>query len=235
MLRGFGEEGQTKLKESHAVIAGIGGLGCAAAVYLACAGVGHITLVDDETVELANLNRQILHWEEDVGKKKASSAAQKLSRINPSILVTPAESKMDANKAHELVKAADVVLDGLDNFEARSLLNHACVAQGVPFIHGGIWGLNGQVTTIIPGKTPCFACIYPRRPTQVEPVPVIGVSPALVAIIQASEAIKLMAGIGRPLAGRMLLVNQGTMDFSFRELVKNPDCAVCGTFEEQEE
>ena len=230
---GFGEEGQRRLKECHALVAGVGGLGCVAATYLACAGVGHITLIDHERVELSNLNRQILHWDEDIGQKKVISAAKKLARLNPAIEVTPLDVEITADNASDIIRGSNVVIDGTDNFETRSILNRACVSEGVPFIHGGIWGLNGQVTTIIPGKTPCFACIYPRKPKELKPFPVFGVTPALVAIIQAAEAIKLLAGFGRLLTGKMLYINEATMDFSYRDLPKNPHCRVCGMKEGQ--
>ena len=226
---GFGEEGQRKLKLSHVVVAGVGGLGCPAATYLACAGVGHITIIDHQTVELSNLNRQILHWDEDIGERKVTSAARKLARLNPSIEIAAVDKEITTKNARRLIKKASAVIDGMDNYETRSILNRACVAEGIPFIHGGIWGLNGQVTTIIPGETACFACIYPQKPKEIKPFPVFGVAPGLVAIVQAIEAIKLLAGFGRPLAGKMLYVNEATMDFCFRDLVRNPDCRVCGT------
>lgn len=228
IYEGFGQEGQKRLKQSHALVAGVGGLGCPAAMYLAYAGVGHITIVDHETVELSNLNRQVLHWHEDIGRAKVSSAAEKLSRANPSVEVTPVELEISPGSARDIVKGSNVVIDGMDSFETRSVLNQACVSEGIPFIHGGVWGLNGQVTSIIPGKTPCLACIYPRRPRILEPFPVFGVAPALVATIQAIEAIKLLAGFGRPLAGRMLYVNEANMDFYLRDLVRDPGCRVCG-------
>jgi len=228
MYEGFGQEGQQRLKESHVVIAGVGGLGCAASTYLACAGVGHITIIDHETVELSNLNRQILHWVENIGEKKATSAAAKLVKLNPSIQVTPLDVEITADNAPDIIKGSSVVIDGMDTYEMRSILNRACVSEGIPFIHGGIWGLNGQVTTVIPGQTPCFACVYPQKPKEIKPFPVFGVTPALIGIIQAIEAIKLLAGFGRLLTSKMMYINEATMDFGFRDLVKNPDCIVCG-------
>jgi len=227
MYEGFGEEGQRKLKEAHVIVAGVGGLGCPASTYLTCAGVGHITIIDSDTVELSNLNRQILHWDENIGEKKVTSAAQKLVRLNPSIEVTPLFTQITEDNARDIIKGANAIIDGMDNFKTRSILNRACMAEGIPFIHGGIYGLYGQVTTIVPGETPCFACIYPKEPKERKPFPVFGVAPALIAIIQAIEAIKLIAGFGRLLMGRMLYINQATMDFYFRNLAKNLDCEVC--------
>jgi molybdopterin/thiamine biosynthesis adenylyltransferase len=224
----FGEEGQKRLKQSHVVVAGLGGLGSPASVYLACAGVGHITIVDCDFVELSNLNRQILHWDEDIGESKVSSAGRKLARLNPSIEVTPVFEKFSEDNARDIIKGAHVVVDGMDNFETRFILNSACVAEGIPFIHGGIWGLYGEITTIIPGKTPCFACIYPRVPKMTKLFPVFGVTPALIAILQAIETIKFLADFGSLLTGRMLYVNEAAMEFTFRDLIRDPDCKVCG-------
>ena len=224
----FGEEGQKKLKQSHVVVAGLGGLGSPAATYLACAGIGHITLVDCDFVELSNLNRQILHWDEDIGNSKVSSAGRKLARLNPSIEVTSLFERISEENVRDIIKGAHAVVDGMDNFETRFILNSACVAEGIPFIHGGIWGLYGEVTTIIPGETPCFACIYPRVRKMVTPFPVFGVTPALIAVLQVMETIKLLAGFGSLLTGRMLYVNGAKMEFTFRDLIRNPDCKVCG-------
>ena len=225
---GFGEEGQEKLKTSHVIVAGAGGLGCPASTYLACAGVGRITIIDDGIVDLSNLNRQILHWQEDIGQKKVASATAKLARLNPSVQILPKATRITRRNATRLIKGANVVIDAMDNFEARAVLNQACVSEAIPFIHGGVWGLCGQVTTIIPGETPCLECIYPEKPVDQGVFPVFGVTPGLIAMIQAVEAIKIIAGFGRLLAGRMLYINEANMDFCLRELIKNPDCPVCG-------
>ena len=224
----FGEEGQRKLKQSHVVVAGLGGLGTAASVYLACAGIGHITMVDCDFVELSNLNRQILHWEQDIGEKKPLSAAQKLTGLNPSIEVTPIFERITEDNVRDIIKGAHTVIDGMDNFETRFILNSACVGEGIPFIHAGINGLLGEITTIIPGKTPCFACIFPQSPGEGGAFPVFGVTPALVAILQVTETIKLLAGFGDLLAGKMLYFNGETMEFTIVDLIRRPDCSVCG-------
>jgi len=227
----FGEKGQKRLKQSHVVVAGLGGLGCSASVYLTCAGVGHATLIDFDRVELSNLNRQILHYEEDIGVGKPFSAAQKLAKLNSSIEVTPIFKEITERNAREIIKGANLVIDGMDNFKTRFIINKACVAEGVPFIHGGVNGLFGEVTTIIPGRTPCLACIFPEVPHKKVSLPVFGVTPALIAILQVTEAIKLLAGFGSLLTGKMLYFNGDTMDFTFRNLVKNENCEVCGTKE----
>jgi len=225
----FGEEGQKKLKQSHVLVAGLGGLGCPASIYLASAGIGHITLVDWDLVELSNLNRQILHWEEDIGEKKPFSAAQKLAKLNPTINITPLFEKITLENVQDIIKGANVVIDGMDNFETRFILNSGCVVERIPLIHGGIYGFLGEITTIIPGITPCLACIFPTAPKKGEKTfPVFGVTPAFIAALQVTEAIKLLAGFGDLLTNRMLYVNGAIMEFSFRPLTRNPNCKVCG-------
>ena len=224
----LGEKGQERLKQSHVVVAGLGGLGCAASLYLTCAGVGHVTLIDCDQVELSNLNRQVLHYEEDIGEKKTLSAARKLVKLNPSIEVAPVFRKITTQNAGKIIKGANLVVDGMDNFKARLIVNKACVAEGIPFIHGGVHGLFGEVTTILPGRTPCLACIFPEVPRGDVALPVFGVAPALIAVLQVTEAIKLLAGFGSLLTGKMLYFDGDRMDFTFRNLVKNQNCRVCG-------
>lgn len=231
LYTGFGEKGQKRLKQSHVVVAGLGGLGCSASLYLACTGVGHITLIDCDCVELSNLNRQVLYYEENIGEGKPFSAARKLAKLNSSIEVTPVFKKITEHNAREIIKGANLVIDGMDNFKTRFILNKACVAEGIPFIHGSVHGLFGEVTTILPGKTPCLACIFPEVPQRRITFPVFSVTPALIAILQVTEAIKLLAGFGSLLTGKMLYFNGDTMNFTFRNLVKKTNCKVCGTKE----
>jgi adenylyltransferase/sulfurtransferase len=226
---GFGEVGQEKLQASHVLVVGVGGLGCAASMYLTYAGIGHITLIDDDSVELSNLNRQMLHWERDIGKKKPVSAANKLRRINSGVRITSVCKKVTEDNADQIINGADVVIDGLDNFQTRFVLNAACIRQGVPFIHAGVNGLLGQITSIVPGKTPCLACIYSTPPVSEETIPVFGATPAVMASLQVMEAIKLIVGFGETLEGRMLYFNGESMEFAYEDLVKNPKCGVCGT------
>lgn len=228
LLPAFGEEGQKRLKDSHVVVAGLGGLGCAASLYLACAGVGRLTLVDCDSVELSNLNRQVLYCEEDIGQQKPSAAARKLARLNPSVELVPRYERTSRRNVQRIIRGANSVIDGMDTFEGRMALNHGCVSEGIPFVHGGVSGLNGEVTTIIPGETPCFACIFPKTPRERESIPVFGVTTAIIAALQAAEAIKLLSGLGELLAGRMLYVNGTTMRFRTSALSKNPGCTVCG-------
>lgn len=225
----LGEKGQEKLKRSHVVVTGLGGLGCAASLYLTCAGIGHVTLIDCDRVELSNLNRQVLHYDEDIGERKPFSAAEKLVKLNSSIEITPVFRKITTRNARELIKGANLVIDGLDNLKTRLIVNKACVAEGIAFIHGGVYGLFGEVTTILPGRTPCLACIFPEFPHGKLELPVFGVTPSLIAILQVTEAIKLLAGFGSLLTGKMLYFNGDTMDFTLCDLTKNQNCRVCGT------
>ena len=229
----FGESGQEKLKQSHVAVVGLGGLGSPASMYLASAGIGHLTLVDCDLVELSNLNRQVLYWEEDIGEKKPFSAARKLAKLNPTINITPIFEKITEDNVRGIIKGANVVIDGMDNFEARFILNSGCVAEGIPFVHGGIYGFLGEITTIIPRETPCLACIFPTAPKMDVVFPVFGTTPAFIAALQVAEGIKLLGGFGDLLSNRMLYINASTMEFNFRPLTKNPDCIICGNEEER--
>jgi molybdopterin/thiamine biosynthesis adenylyltransferase len=220
----FGEEGQGKLKDSHAVIAGVGGLGCVSATYLAAAGVGHITIVDFDIVELSDLNRQILYSEEDVGKKKVIAAKRRLSRLNSRVEITPVFAKITEENVSSHIEGARVVVDGLDNSAARLVVNSACVKQKTAYIYGGVSRLRGMVTTIIPGKTPCLACL---RPEGVGGLGVLGVTPAIIASLQALEAIKLLIGQSPALAGKLLLFNGDDVKFQLLEIRRNESCPVC--------
>ncbi len=158
----FGEEGQQKLKDAQIVIIGTGGLGCFSSTSLTAAGVGHITIVDFDTIELSDLNRQILYCEEDIGKKKVFVAQKKLSKLNPSIRITPVFAKITEENAIKVINGAQVVIDGTDNSTTRFIINTACVKLGIPFIFGGVSRLRGMITTIIAGQTPCLACFNPE-------------------------------------------------------------------------
>lgn len=155
-IPGFGEASQRKLEGAHVVVAGMGGLGSAASMYLAAAGVGHLTLIDAQRVEFSNLNRQLLHWPPDVERLKTESAMEKLHAVNPSLSIDAKPEQITRENINELLRNADVVVDGVDNYLTRYLLNEACVRIGKPFVHGAVEGLNGQLTTIIPGDGPCL-------------------------------------------------------------------------------
>jgi len=220
----FGEEGQRKLKDSHAIIIGMGGLGCASATYLTAAGVGHITIVDSDTVELSDLNRQILYWHEDIGEKKVTVAQKKLSKLNPLVQITPLFTKVTEENVLSIIDGAQVVVDGLDNSATRLVVNSACIKQKIPYIYGGVSRLRGMLTTIIPGQTPCLACFHPEGAGGLG---VLGVTPAIIANLQALEAIKLLIGHSPALAGKLLLFNGDDMKFQVHEIRRNESCPVC--------
>ncbi len=220
----FGEEGQKKLKDSHVVIVGVGGLGCVSATYLTAAGVGHITIVDFDTVELSNLNRQILYWEDEIGEKKVMVAQRKLSKLNPSVEITPIFAKITDENILSIIDRSQVVVDGLDNSATRLVVNSACVKQRIPYVYGGVSRLRGMITTIIPGQTPCLACLLPEG---AKGLGVLGVTPALIANLQALEVIKLLIGHSPSLAGKLLIFNGDDIKFSIFEIRRNESCPVC--------
>lgn len=226
MVRGFGEEGQEKLKKARVVIAGTGGLGTPSALYLAAAGVGTIRIIDSDRVELSNLNRQILHWNKDIGRNKIDSAAEKLRGINDAIEIEPVAETIDERSVARLTAGFDVILDGTDNLETRFLLNSAALANGIPFVHGAVYGFEGRVTTVLPGKTPCLGCIY-RGTIPQQKSPVVGVTPGLVGVLQATEAIKYIVGMGQLLANQLLVYNGLRMRFNTLAIKRDPNCRYC--------
>ena len=223
----FGEEGQEKLKKSTIFIAGAGGLGCPISIYLAVAGVGTIVLVDMDVVDQTNLNRQILHYDRDIGKKKTASAEEKLREINPDIRVEVVDTTIDETNVFRLAGSADGIVDAMDNFSTRYLLNETAIKKNIPLFHGAIRGLYGQATTIIPGVTPCLKCIFPNAPPK-EVFPVVGVTPGLIGMVQATEVLKYLTNDGRLLTNRLFLWDG--LDARAEEIgvERNPACPVCG-------
>ena len=224
----FGNDGQERLKSSHIFIAGAGGLGSPVAIYLAVAGVGTITVVDMDTVDQSNLNRQILHTDRDIGKKKTVSAIAKLREYNPDIIINAIDTTITADNICELVGQADGIVDAMDNYPVRYLLNRVALEKKVPFFHGAIRGFYGQATTIIPGKTPCLECIFPRAPPK-EIFPVVGVTPGVIGTVQATEAIKYLTKQGELLAGRLFIWDGLAATSEEIAIEKNPVCPVCGS------
>jgi molybdopterin-synthase adenylyltransferase len=223
----FGEEGQGRLSDAEIFIAGAGGLGSPVSIYLAVAGVGTLTLADPDMVDLSNLNRQILHGDQDIGKKKVVSAREKLEEINPDITVRTIDACIKRQNAAKFVGKADGIVDCTDNFPARYVLNRVALEKGIPLFHGAIRGMYGQATTIIPGKTPCLSCIFPSPPPE-EESPVIGVAPGLIGMVQATEVLKFLLGTGELLAGRLLLWDGMQAQASEVCVERNPCCEVCG-------
>jgi molybdopterin-synthase adenylyltransferase len=228
LIKDFGTEGQEKLKKSRILIAGAGGLGSAASYYLAAAGVGHLRIVDRDQVELSNLNRQILHWEKDIGRYKVDSAQEKLTNLNPGIEVEIRKDEINEETLPALMAGCDLVVDGLDNFPTRYLINEQIFRQGIPFIYGGILGLMGMATVIQPGQTPCLKCLFPQAPPP-QKFPVLGTTPGIIGLIEANEAIKLLVGFGTLLTGRLLVYNGLDMRFSEVQIESSPDCPVCSS------
>lgn len=228
-----GVDGQQKLKSARVLCIGAGGLGSPAAIYLAAAGVGTLGLVDFDAVDLSNLQRQILHGTPDVGRPKLESARARLQAINPHVRIEPHEYAFSAANALDLVSAYDVVLDGTDNFGTRYLVNDACVLAGKPNVYGSIFRFEGQASVFALHPGPCYRCLHPEPPPP-GLVPdcaeggVLGVLPGVIGTVQATEAIKIVLGIGEPLIGRLLLYDALKMRFREVKLPKDPDCPVCG-------
>ena len=223
----FGEEGQEKLKNASVLIAGAGGLGCPVALYLAAAGVGRIRIADRDTVEISNLNRQILHMYKDIGQKKSASAEETLRAVNPYIEVEGICTTIERSNISELAGDVDLIVDAMDNFTTRYLLNEVAVKSGIPLMHGAISGFFGQATTIIPGKSPCLRCIFPKAPPKVE-FPVLGPTAGVIGMIQANEVIKFLTGTGELLTGRLLLWDGTSSTMDLLEVERQPDCGICG-------
>ena len=229
-----GVDGQRRLKAGSVLCIGAGGLGSPAAMYLAAAGVGRIGVVDFDVVDYSNLQRQIIHGTSDVGRSKLASAKDRLLDINPHIQVDTYETALSSDNALELFAPYDVILDGTDNFPTRYLTNDACVLLGKPNAYGSIFRFEGQASVFAAKDGPCYRCLYPEPPPP-GLVPscaeggVLGVLPGVIGVIQATEAIKLLSGIGEPLIGRFLIYDALRMRFRELKLRKDPDCPVCGT------
>jgi molybdopterin/thiamine biosynthesis adenylyltransferase len=233
LLDEIGIEGQQKLLAAHALVIGAGGLGSPAAMYLASAGVGRITLVDNDTVDLTNLQRQIAHTTERVGQSKAASARVTLQQINPEITVTALNERVDDARLVELVSDADVVLDCTDNFATRHAVNRACVAARKPLVSGAVIRFDGQVSVFDPrgGELPCYSCLFPQD-QRFEDVAcsTMGVFAPLVGVVgamQAAEALKLLMGVGASLAGRLMMLDGLHMEWTSIGVGRNGDCPVC--------
>jgi molybdopterin/thiamine biosynthesis adenylyltransferase/rhodanese-related sulfurtransferase len=234
ILPEFGMEGQRKLKQGSVLLIGTGGLGSPLALYLAAAGVGHIGLVDFDIVDESNLQRQIIHGTSTLGIRKTESAKMRLRDLNPHIDIATYDVQITSENAFDLIRPYDVIVDGTDNFPTRYLTNDACVMLGKPNVYGSIFRFEGQATVFSPKHGgPCYRCLYPEPPPP-GLVPscaeggVLGVLPGVVGTIQATEAIKLLTGIGEPLIGRLLLYDALAMRFRELKLRRNPDCPVCG-------
>jgi len=188
-------------KAQKVIVAGLGGLGCSASLYLAAAGIGKIVLVDKGKFKLSDLNRQIFCWTRDIGRFKAEVAKEKLEALNPEIELEARVAEVTENNASDVMGDADVIVDGMDNWRTRFIVNEYCVTQGTPFIHAGVSTLHGQMITIMPGRGSCLRCIFPKEPPEVERIPVLDATPALLVSLQVMEAIKLITRVGSHLLG----------------------------------
>ncbi|MCW5798376.1 MAG: molybdopterin-synthase adenylyltransferase MoeB [Nitrospira sp.] len=233
LLAEVGGKGQKKIAQARILIVGAGGLGSPAALYLAAAGVGTIGLIDSDVVDLSNLQRQVIHHTSDVGRPKVLSAKEKIQALNPDVTVVQYEDRFMARNALELVRDYSVVIDGVDNFPAKFLINDACYLGGKPLVHGGILRFDGRVFTILPGQSACYRCIFTQPPppglvASCQEAGVLGALAGVIGTIQATEALKLILGIGRPLTDRMLDFDARNMRFREIAVKRNPRCPLCG-------
>ncbi|HYA44420.1 MAG TPA: molybdopterin-synthase adenylyltransferase MoeB [Acidimicrobiales bacterium] len=229
LLPEVGVEGQEKLLASRALVIGAGGLGSPIALYLVAAGVGTLGIVDMDTIEVSNLQRQVLHTTDRVGERKVSSAQKTLAALDPGIEIVPYDLRLDAGNVLDILSGYDVVIMGVDNFPARYLVNDASLKLGVPVVHGGIFRFEGHVSVCIPYRGPCYRCMV-REPPPSELLPPggpLGVVPGVIGCIQATEAIKLLLGVGEPLVGRLIAYDSLAGEFRTFRLKRDPRCPAC--------
>jgi molybdopterin/thiamine biosynthesis adenylyltransferase/rhodanese-related sulfurtransferase len=233
LLPEIGVEGQVKLLNSKVLLLGAGGLGAPTALYLAAAGVGTLGIVDDDVVDTTNLQRQVIHNTERVGQPKTASARATIEALNPDVKVIEHRTRLDASNVLEILEPYDIVVDGADNFPTRYLLNDASVRVGMPVVSASILGFDGQISTFVPHEGPCYRCLYPVPPP-LELAPscgangVLGVMAGVMGMLQANEVVKLAAGIGEPLVGRLLLYDSLGTRFTELQVKRDPGCPICG-------
>ncbi len=234
LLPEVGEKGQEKLLKARVLLLGAGGLGSPAALYLAAAGVGTLGVIDNDVVDASNLQRQVLHGTSTVGVSKVESGAKRIADLNPDVNVIPFDERLTSENVDRIFDQGwDVIVDGLDNFPTRYLVNDASVWKDIPVVHGSIFRFDGQVTTFWPKQGPCYRCLYPEPPpAHLAPscaeAGVLGILPGVIGTIQATEAIKIVLGQGEPLVGRLLTYESLKMQFRTLKLRKDPSCPVCG-------
>lgn len=231
VLSELGKKGQEKLKHAKVVVVGLGGLGSVSSLYLALAGVGYLRLVDQDTVEMNNLHRQILYNLDDLRYPKAEAAAERIRQKNPSVNVETVAENVRESNVEEIVKGMDCVVDGLDNMQTRYLLNRACVKYKIPYVFGGAIGIEGNLSVFHSPKTPCLECILPNLEDGYMPTcdvrGVLGATAGIIGTMQAMETIKILSGIGEPLEGKLMVCDFRDMDFAIVDIFKKPDCPVC--------
>ena len=222
----WGEETQQKLKNSTVFIAGAGGLGSPVSIYLAVAGIGNIRICDFDSPDLSNLNRQILHNDGRIGTNKAISARQTLNELNPHVNVVALTDKIVADNVDALVGDAQLIVDCMDNFPTRYLLNESAIRKKIPLVYGSIWGMEGRLSFLCPPETPCFKCLFPEPPPS-EVFPVVGATPGIIGTLQSLEVIKYLTGIGENLKGRILVWEGKKIEFNKYKAYKDPQCPAC--------
>jgi len=231
ILPQIGRDGQERLLAARVLLVGAGGLGSPVALYLAAAGVGTLGIVDFDTVDLSNLQRQILHHVHDLGRPKAISASETIGDLNPDVKVVPYALSLDADNAMEIISGYDIVVNCCDNFATRYLTNDACVLLGKPLVEGSVYHFEGQATVFLPGMG-CYRCLFPapQAPNSgvASPTGILGVAPGIIGVVQANEVIKLILGIGETLAGRLLLLDCLNSEFRQVRFRRNPNCPACG-------
>jgi adenylyltransferase/sulfurtransferase len=228
MIPEIGAKGQLKIKEGRVFLAGLGGLGSASAYYLVAAGIGHLRIVDRDRVELGNLNRQILYSIDDIGRKKSSAALDKLTRLNPGCRIEAFHEEIRADNILELMGDCGLIVDGTDTLNTRKILNTASLQRGVPLFLGGVYGLNGMATTLVPGETACLECLFPGEELSRKQTAVLGPLPGLIASIQALEVVKYLLGMQGLLKGRLMRIQGAGFTIKTIAVDKNPNCRVCG-------
>ncbi len=233
LVNEIGLAGQARIRKAKVLVVGVGGLGSPAALYLAAAGVGTLGLADADAVELSNLQRQIVHCTEDIGRPKVESAAEKIRRLNPDVCVRPYRERLTAANAMAVVSGYDFVIDATDGFPSKFLVNDACVMAKKPFSHGGVQRFEGQTMTVVPGRSACYRCVFGAPPPEgsvfvCSQVGVLGAAAGMLGTIQAAEAIKFVAGVGEPLTDAVLTFDALTMTFRKVPVRRNSACPVCG-------
>ena len=229
LINGWGTDGQKKLKSSTVAVVGIGGLGCVSSTYLAAAGIGKLVLIDRDKSSLSDLNRQVLYSMNDIGRFKAETAKERLRAVNPEVKIVTVLEEISVDNISNVIGKVDVVVDGLDNWKTRFIVNDYCVKNRVPFVHAGVSQFYGQIITVMPGKGPCLRCIFPKEPIETKVNPIFGGTPSALASFQVMEVAKYLTGIGKLLVGRMLFIDGEEMTIETAEIKKNPNCLACST------
>lgn len=227
LVPGWGEEGQRRISRACVLVAGAGGLGCPVSLYLAVAGVGEVRVCDADRVDRSNLNRQIHYTEADIGRSKAGAAAARLTRMNSGICVRAYNQELTENNIEDVTAGVDVVVDCLDNFRTRYLLNSLCVDRGVPLVHGAVWGLGGQVALLIPPRTACLQCVFPEAPPPEAEFPVVGAGAGRVGCAQALLTLKQLLGMAEAEQGHMVVLEDDPLGSHRVRLRRMPDCPAC--------